>query len=106
MPCTARSDELDDYAKKKKLDLLVRASHGHGAFQSAILDRNERARRACDFALLLVRSAGATRGASATVHVTPFQFLDPDRVRCSYKTARATESRSCSVLMPLCFSNA
>ena len=49
-------DELADYAKKKKLDLLVMGSHGHGAFKAAILGSvTTRVAAACDVALLLVR---------------------------------------------------
>ena len=49
-------DELADYAKKKKLDLLVMGSHGHGAFKAVILGSvTTRVAAACDVALLLVR---------------------------------------------------
>ena len=49
-------DELARYAKKKKLDLLVMGSHGHGAFKAAILGSvTTRVAAACDVALLLVR---------------------------------------------------
>ena len=49
-------DELADYARKKKLDLLVMGSHGHGAFKAAILGSvTTRVAAACDVALLLVR---------------------------------------------------
>jgi nucleotide-binding universal stress UspA family protein len=49
-------DELAVYAKKKKLDLLVMGSHGHGAFKAAILGSvTTRVAALCDVALLLVR---------------------------------------------------
>jgi nucleotide-binding universal stress UspA family protein len=49
-------DELAGYAKKKKLDLLVMGSHGHGAFKAAILGSvTTRVAATSDVALLLVR---------------------------------------------------
>ena len=49
-------DELCSYSKKKKLDLLVMGSHGHGAFKAAILGSvTTRVAAACGVALLLVR---------------------------------------------------
>ena len=49
-------DELSSYAKRKKLDILVMGSHGHGAFKAAILGSvTTRVVAASDVALLLVR---------------------------------------------------
>ena len=49
-------DELSDYAKKKKLDVLVLGSHGYGAFKAAVLGSvATRVAAHCSTPLLLIR---------------------------------------------------
>ena len=49
-------DELSDYAKKKKLDVLVLGSHGYGAFKAAVLGSvATRVAAHCATPLLLIR---------------------------------------------------
>lgn len=52
------AEELAAFAKKRKLDLLVLGSHGHGAFTSAVLGSvATRVAHVCATPLLLVREA-------------------------------------------------
>ena len=49
-------DELSDYAKKKRLDVLVLGSHGYGAFKAAVLGSvATRVAAHCGTPLLLIR---------------------------------------------------
>ena len=49
-------DQLSDYAKKKRLDLLVMGSHGYGAFKAAVLGSvATRVAAHCGTPLLLIR---------------------------------------------------
>ncbi len=49
-------DELSDYAKKKKLDVLVLGSHGYGAFKAAVMGSvATRVAAHCSTPLLLIR---------------------------------------------------
>lgn len=51
-------DELASYARKKRLDVLVMGSHGHGAFRAAVLGSvATRTAAHCEVPLLLVRKA-------------------------------------------------
>ena len=50
-------DELAAYARKKRLDVLVMGSHGHGAFRAAVLGSvATRTAAHCEVPLLLVRN--------------------------------------------------
>lgn len=50
-------DEIAAYVKKKRLDLLVMGSHGHGAFKSAVIGSvATRVAACCSTPLLLIRS--------------------------------------------------
>ncbi|MDZ7652493.1 MAG: universal stress protein [Burkholderiaceae bacterium] len=52
-------DEIAAYAKKKRLDLLVMGSHGHGLLKAAVLGSvATRVAACCSTPLLLVRQAG------------------------------------------------
>jgi nucleotide-binding universal stress UspA family protein len=51
-------DELSAYAKKKKLDIMVMGSHGHGAFHAAVMGSvATRVTAHTDLPLLLIRKA-------------------------------------------------
>ena len=51
-------DELAGYARKKKLDVLVMGSHGHGAFRAAVLGSvATRVTAHCEVPVLLIRKA-------------------------------------------------
>lgn len=52
------ADEIVAYARKKKLDLLVMGSHGHGAFHAAVMGSvATRVSAHCELPMLLIRKA-------------------------------------------------
>lgn len=55
---TAAGDAIAAYARKRRLDVLVMGSHGHGAFKSLVLGSVAmRVAASCDTPLLLIRDA-------------------------------------------------
>lgn len=59
---SAAGDTIAAYARKRRLDVLVMGSHGHGAFKSLVLGSVAmRVAARCDTPLLLIREPGSAR---------------------------------------------
>jgi len=59
---SAAGDAIAAYARKRRLDVLVMGSHGHGAFKSLVLGSVAmRVAARCDTPLLLIREPGRAR---------------------------------------------